>query len=192
MPIYASIATSPCPVATHITTYKRVIKIQERERSAMSSRRTSSSASKITEDEINNLIMKLRPLLPRLNQRRNGTVYIYIYTYTLLLFHLFVSNASCLSLFTYYQCLMYCMVWWWYIIRALIAALVQCQHGETEPCFNYNLAVITYIASTYAYFNYLFIYLEINNGSSCKNNPLRSRSQQNQVHRMHIQFYLFD
>ncbi|KAK9202982.1 hypothetical protein WN943_013235 [Citrus x changshan-huyou] len=40
----------------------------------MSSRRTSSSASKITEDEINNLIMKLRPLLPRLNQRRNGTV----------------------------------------------------------------------------------------------------------------------
>lgn len=49
--------------------------IQERERSAMSSRRTSSSASKFTEDEINNLIMKLRPLLPRLNQRRNGTVW---------------------------------------------------------------------------------------------------------------------
>lgn len=180
MPIYASIATSPCPVATHITTYKRVIKIQERERSAMSSRRTSSSASKITEDEINNLIMKLRPLLPRLNQRRNGTVYIYIYIY-------FATFS-----FICFQCLMYCMVWWWYIIRALIAAFVQCQHGETEPCFNYNLAVITYIASTYAYFSYLFIYLEINNGSSCKNNPLRSRSQQNQVHRMHIQFYLFD
>lgn len=117
--------------------------------------------------------------------------YLYIYIYIHILcyfFHLFVSNASCLSLFTYYHCLMYCMMWWWYIIRALIAAFVQCQHGETEPCFNYNLAVTTYIASTYAYFSYLFIYLEINNGSSCKNNPLRSRSQQNQVHRMHIQF----
>lgn len=84
---------------SHITTYKRVIKIQERERSAMSSRRTSSSASKITEDEINNLIMKLRPLLPRLNQRRNGTVYIYIYIYFATFFiYLFPMLAVCLFL----------------------------------------------------------------------------------------------
>lgn len=85
---------------SHITTYKRVIKIQERERSAMSSRRTSSSASKITEDEINNLIMKLRPLLPRLNQRRNGTVYIYIYIDILCYFfiYLFPMLAVCLYL----------------------------------------------------------------------------------------------
>lgn len=86
---------------SHITTYKRVIKIQERERSAMSSRRTSSSASKITEDEINNLIMKLRPLLPRLNQRRNGTVYIYIYIYiyfATFFIYLFPMLAVCLYL----------------------------------------------------------------------------------------------
>ncbi|BFG32743.1 hypothetical protein Pyn_16194 [Prunus yedoensis var. nudiflora] len=40
----------------------------------MSSRRSSSRASKLADDEIKELVLKLKPLLPQLDHRRNASV----------------------------------------------------------------------------------------------------------------------